>query len=220
MKWLPAAITLMGLLYIFLIPDDPLAVKLTFKIIPMLLILLFAYQRNQLGTAYEKLILAGLFFCMLGDGLLIWFLVGLSAFLIGHLFYIGSFFTKWSYSHFKAAAILPIMIYSFFIGSEIVQAIRESGDTALVIPVICYIIVISIMGWSAIMTGKPFAIAGALLFVASDSILAWNMFVSDIAYSHALIMLTYYSGQFLIAASIPSRRKHTAALHPEQTAIS
>ncbi|WP_311280639.1 hypothetical protein [Peribacillus simplex] len=34
---------------------------------------------------------------MLGDGLLIWFVLGLSAFLIGHLFYISAFFRLWTF---------------------------------------------------------------------------------------------------------------------------
>ncbi|MEI0736025.1 lysoplasmalogenase family protein [Paenibacillus sp. JTLBN-2024] len=51
---------------------------------------------------------------------------------------------------------------------------------------------------------------GALLFIASDSFLSWNMFVSDIAYSDVLIMGTYYVAQFLLAGSI---RHQSGAAH-------
>ncbi|MFP3472641.1 lysoplasmalogenase family protein, partial [Micrococcus sp. SIMBA_144] len=56
----------------------------------------------------------------------------------------------------------------------------------------------------AIMTGNKWAISGSLLFVLSDSILSWNMFVAAIPYSDVLIMSTYYSAQFLIAGSLAS----------------
>ncbi|PJN91886.1 lysoplasmalogenase, partial [Bacillus sp. mrc49] len=39
-KWLPAAILITGLAYIFVIPEEPLLMKIIFKVIPMLLILL------------------------------------------------------------------------------------------------------------------------------------------------------------------------------------
>lgn len=47
LKWLPAVILFMGLLYIFFIPEEPLVIKILFKIIPMLLILLYAYTKNE-----------------------------------------------------------------------------------------------------------------------------------------------------------------------------
>jgi hypothetical protein len=38
MKCLPGAILITGLSYIFLIPEEPLIIKILFKILPMLLI--------------------------------------------------------------------------------------------------------------------------------------------------------------------------------------
>jgi uncharacterized membrane protein YhhN len=202
MKCLPAAILITGLLYIFFIPEEPLIIKIMFKIIPMLLILLFAYKTEGRRDRYPSLILLGLFFCMLGDGLLIWFVIGLSAFLIGHLFYIAAFFKLWTFSWLRFATIFPIGIYSTWIGREIVVSLIEKGESSLIIPVICYVTVISLMGWAAFMTGNAPAIIGGVLFVISDSILSWNKFIDDVPYSGPLIMLTYYAAQFCIANSI------------------
>ncbi|CAH0240405.1 hypothetical protein SRABI96_02912 [Peribacillus sp. Bi96] len=202
MKSLPAAILITGLLYIFFIPEEPLIIKIMFKIIPMLLIFLFAYKTEGRRDRYQSLILLGLFFCMLGDGLLIWFVIGLSAFLIGHLFYIAAFFKLWTFSWLRFATIFPIGIYSTWIGHEIVVSLIEKGESSLIIPVICYVTVISLMGWAAFMTGNAAAIIGGVLFVISDSILSWNKFIDDVAYSGPLIMLTYYAAQFCIANSI------------------
>lgn len=202
-KWLQVGILLMGLLYIFFIPEEPLAIKIFFKIIPMLLILFYAYIKSaERMNRYQLLVLLGLFFCMLGDGLLIWFIVGLSAFLIGHLFYISAFLNNWRFSWLRMVSILPIAAYSIWIGREIVLSLVAKGENSLIFPVICYIVVISLMGWTAIMTGNVPTIIGGLLFVLSDSLLSWNLFIEDITFSGPMIMLTYYTAQFLIATSI------------------
>ncbi|MED3788136.1 lysoplasmalogenase [Peribacillus frigoritolerans] len=205
MKCLPAAILITGLSYIFLIPEEPLIIKILFKVLPMLLILLYARTNVGRRGRYQSLILLGLFFCMLGDGLLIWFVIGLSAFLIGHLFYISAFFGRWNFSWLRFATILPISIYSTWISREMLHSLIEKGEHNLIIPVICYVTVISLMGWAAFMTGNAAAIIGGLLFMISDSILSWNKFIDDVAFSGPLIMLTYYAAQFCIANSI--RRK-------------
>ncbi|WP_082630323.1 lysoplasmalogenase family protein [Peribacillus muralis] len=49
--------------------------------------MLYASKTGEKRNRYQIAILLGLFICILEDGLLIWFLIGLSAFLIGHLFY-------------------------------------------------------------------------------------------------------------------------------------
>ncbi|MGC6583891.1 lysoplasmalogenase [Paenibacillus sp. Dod16] len=200
---LPFIILIMSLLYIFFIPSEPLLVKLLFKLIPMWLIILFAYRQfPPHASKVHYLLLSGLFFCMIGDGTLIWFVVGLTAFLIGHLFYTAGFLGRWRYSLPRLLSIVPIAAYSVWMGIPLVSSLKSNGEQALMIPVIAYIAVISFMLWTAIMTGNRYAMVGSLLFVISDSILSWNMFVADIRYSNVWIMTTYYAAQFLIARSI------------------
>lgn len=215
---LPLIILLMSILYIFFIPSDQVAIKTLFKLIPMTLIIGYAYLHMPYSkTRIHYMILTGLFFCMLGDGLIIWwFEFGLAAFLIGHLLYMTGFFSRWKFSVIRFACIVPIAVYSFFIGKELIAALQLNGQESLIIPVLAYITVISFMLWSAIMTGNLWAIAGSILFVISDSILSWNMFVSDISYSDVLIMTTYYSAQFLIARSIAAfqgSNRYSSARH-------
>ncbi|MCC3372574.1 lysoplasmalogenase [Cohnella sp. REN36] len=200
---LPLLILLMGALYIFVVPSEPHAVKLLFKLVPMWLVIAYAYVR--MPTPWKSahwLLLTGLFFCMLGDGLLGWFVVGLSAFLVGHLFYLASFWREHRPSRLRSAAIVPIACFAVYMGWELVHALARDDKHALVFPVLLYIAVISLMAWSAIRTGKTWAIVGGLLFLASDAILSWNLFVSDVAYAGVLIMTTYYVAQFCIAHSI------------------
>lgn len=202
-KLLSLFILLMSILYIFFIPSEPFLIKLLFKLIPMWLIIYFAFiQKTDEVQQNKGLILTGLFFCMLGDGLLHWFIIGLSCFLIGHVIYIFGFLKRWTFSKLRFLSILPLLAFDLIIGQKLINALQQSGQDELVIPVIIYIGAISIMAWAAFMTGSLYAIFGSLLFVISDSILSWNMFISDVPYSQILIMTTYYSAQYCIASSI------------------
>ncbi|MDF2036515.1 lysoplasmalogenase [Cytobacillus oceanisediminis] len=203
---IPIFIGLMAFLYIFIVPSEPLAIKITFKLIPMGLIIVYAYRRLPASPAPAlRLVVIGLFFCMLGDGFIaVSFAAGLGAFLVGHLFYLTGFLKMSRMTKLRLAAIIPIGFYSLIIGSQLIASLSEDGEDALVVPIIAYMLVISLMALSAILSGNKRAIAGSILFVISDSILSWNMFVSDIVYSDVFIMITYYSAQFLIAESLTS----------------
>ena len=206
---LPLFILFMGALYIFAIPSEPQAVKILFKLIPMWLMLIYAYQgiiSRQQKERSHWIVLTGLFFCMLGDGLLHWFVIGLSAFLIGHVCYLNAFLRHWRYSRLRAATIVPIALYAGYFAWQLADALRQDDKVGLIAPVLLYIAVIATMAWSAIMSGNRYAIAGSLLFLASDTILSWNMFVDDVAHSGIWIMTTYYAAQFLIATGIRSLR--------------
>jgi len=203
---LPILIGIMAALYIWIIPPEPLILKIAFKLIPMLLIILYAFrQLPAKPKPAMRLIVIGLFFCMLGDGFIaVSFVAGLGSFLIGHVFYLMGFIKISRINKSRLAALLPIGLYSFIIGRQLISALQTEGNEGLVIPVVAYMLVISLMALTAIMTGNLWATAGSILFVISDSILSWNMFVSAIPYSDVLIMTTYYSAQFLIAGSLVS----------------
>ena len=208
-KILAVTIAVMGIIYIFWIPHDPVGIKITFKLIPMLLIILFAsVQPPGLPKSYKTLIILGLFICMLADGLIYWFIIGLITFLIGHIIYIFAFrrikkntIPKW------AAALL--LLYGLIMIIWIAGTLWTEGEFVLVVAVVLYIGVILTMGWHALQTGNRFAIIGAILFIFSDSILAINKFIVAIPYEHALVMLSYYGAQFLFSYSIFSHYSST-----------
>ncbi|WP_144510505.1 lysoplasmalogenase [Bacillus sp. FJAT-22090] len=201
-KIIAVFIAIMSIIYIFFIPADPVLTKISFKLIPMLLILVFAFIQPSVGLRkYKILIMTGLFICMLADGLIYWFIIGLITFLIGHVWYIFAF------RHTKAAAIpkwgaFLLIAYGISMVIWIAGTLWTQEEFILAIAVVIYIVVILLMGWSAFQTANKFAIIGAILFIFSDSILAINRFIVDIPYSDALIMITYYGAQFLFAFSI------------------
>lgn len=202
----PILIAIMAAIYIFIIPQEPVAVKIIFKLIPMILIIVYAFRQLPAKPPLSmRLILIGLCFCMLGDAFIaVSFIAGLGAFLVGHVFYVTGFMKQSRMKKWSIRAAVPIALYSFIIGWQLISSLLAGGNDPLVIPVITYMLVISLMALSAIMTGNKWAIAGSLLFVLSDTILSWNMFVSNIPISDVLIMTTYYSAQFLIAGSLSS----------------
>ena len=209
-------IVVMSILYIFAIPSEPFGVKILFKLIPMWLIIYYAFLQSGLTTKNKKIIIAGLFFCMLGDGLLHWFIIGLSFFLIGHLIYIAGFLQDWKFSKLRSLSIIPLLAFDFIIGQKLITTLQQTGKEELMIPVMFYIAAISIMAWAAIMTGNKFAIFGSLLFMISDTVLSWNMFIADVPYSHFIIMSTYYTAQYCIASSIgKSPSKYPATVHTQ-----
>ncbi|MBN6206744.1 lysoplasmalogenase [Ralstonia pickettii] len=202
---LPLMILTTSLLYIFIVPDEPLLFNLFFKVLPIGIIIYYGYHqlpRDKKVTHW--LILVGLLFSSVGDATLHWFLIGLSAFFIGHVFYCLGFFSKASFTKLRTAALLPVSVYAVIFAMQLVPALQASGDHSLILPVIAYIIIISLMLWSAVLTGNIFALCGSLLFVISDSILAWNKFIDPVGFAEPLIMLSYYGGQFLIATSLYS----------------
>ena len=63
-------------------------------------------------------------------------------------------------------------------------------------------VVIAAMLATALAVGNPLAGAGAALFVASDSMIAWDRFVAKIPAGSLLIMVTYHLGQAALAGSL------------------
>ncbi|PJO41368.1 lysoplasmalogenase [Lysinibacillus xylanilyticus] len=201
-KVLLAFIILFGLYYIFFLSHIPESLILIFKVIPMLLIIILAATSKNLGIKkYQLLIVIGLVFCMIGDYTLQWFLIGLTSFLIGHIFYIFAF-SSTNERQVPTWAKIVLLVYGASMAVWIVGTVFSSGEIVLGIAVIAYISVILTMGWTAIRTGSTYATIGALLFISSDSYLAINKFVMPLPFSHEFIMLTYYSAQILIALSI------------------
>jgi len=201
-KILLTCIILFGLYYIFFFSHITESLILIFKVIPMLLIIILAALPKNLGVKkYQLLIIIGLVFCMVGDYTLQWFLIGLSSFLIGHIFYIFAFLST-NERQVPTWAKIVLLVYGVSMAVWIAGTVFSSGEVVLGIAVIAYISVILTMGWTAIRTGSTLATIGALLFISSDSYLAINKFVMPLPFSHEVIMLTYYGAQILIALSI------------------
>lgn len=158
----------------------------------------------------RKAVLAGLLFSTLGDVLLmfegsLFFLLGLGAFLVAHVFYLSGFLSKASFStgylRQKPLLALPFAAYLLVLLSVLWPGIPAE----MRLPVTAYACVISCMALSVLNwkshaepLGGRWAMWGALLFVLSDSLIALNKFGQSFADAGVGIMLTYVVGQYLL----------------------
>ncbi|MCM3288941.1 lysoplasmalogenase [Paenibacillus sp. MER 180] len=209
-KWLIVAILVTGMIHLATLSLDSSVLNWIFKLLPMVLIIVLAVSSQPADKLkmYKVLVVIGLVFSIAGDALLLnngneWFMLGLFSFLVGHLFYVAAMIRRWEFSLLTLVCVIPIGLYSWLIGWQLNNGIMaNSGNSDLWLPVAVYVSVISLMCWAAIMSRNWYAAVGAILFAASDSILAWNKFVSDVPASGIWIMLTYFAAQLFIAGSI------------------
>jgi len=158
-------------------------------------------------SVYQALVIGGLFASLAGDVFLLfperYFIVGLGSFLLAHILYIFAFTTGLS-DGLRYWVLLPLLIYGI-----IIYLVLNQGLESLRFPVILYILVILAMVWMAAnraliigTTGATFVLIGGILFLISDSILAYNKFVRSFAFAQLLILGTYYVAQWFITSSV------------------
>jgi uncharacterized membrane protein YhhN len=196
-----------AILTIFTAYHDRRRTHYLFKPLTIIFIILIALESKfPTSSFYKYAIIAGLLFSLAGDIFLMLprdrFTAGLISFLIAHLFYIAAFWSE-SGRALSIRAVIPFLIY----GSLMLRMLwRDLGKMRL--PVLIYMLVILMMGWTAtsrmMVTGERgsmLAFTGALLFIASDSMLAIDRFKGRFKGAQAYILTTYFAAQWLIALS-------------------
>jgi uncharacterized membrane protein YhhN len=179
---------------------------------PLLMPLLAIYLLQQTRSATSGLkvwILLALFFSWMGDIFLLFegrgsnlFLFGLSAFLVAQVFYIVFFHNIRTKEYIRGNALLLLLVIVYY---SILISVLSPYLGNMKLPVRIYGVVLSFMLMLALhtMLGKNKKAAlwmtmGAILFVTSDSLLAFNKFFSSFNYAGIIIMLTYGLAQLLI----------------------
>ncbi|WP_248920679.1 lysoplasmalogenase [Pseudomonas entomophila] len=184
-------------LYLYALASGNPLLGLLAKPIPVLA--LIAWLRSAPTTVYRRWITIGLAFSVLGDILLAipadLFVFGLAAFLCAHLAYLRAYCGKTKHS------ALPALLLSAITGITLFGVLASHGLGPLLIPVALYALAISAMLWRALACGGVAAL-GACAFVFSDSLIGIDRFVSPFAAAEYLIILSYWLGQWLIAASV------------------
>ena len=161
--------------------------------------------------------LAALFFSFLGDVFLLdnndMFLFGIAAFLITQLLYIKiiiGYLNNSSKSQ-KLQAILPFAIYFVLLIYLLIDNLGE-----YLIPVLVYGLTISVFGIVSLLNyiinksqSSKLLLFGALLFIASDSMIAFDRFYESKGIYSVLIMITYILAQYLICRYMISKSNTT-----------
>lgn len=169
----------------------------------------FTMATKGTGGGIRMWVWLALFFSWTGDVLLLFqekkqlfFLLGLSSFLLAHVFYIIFFHGIRIREGIKGKLWLLLIVFIYYLGlvSFLSPYLRE-----MKIPVRIYAVVISFMFMLAlhmIYLGNKKAgwliMTGALLFVISDSVLAINKFYRSFEGAGLIVMFTYGVAQLLI----------------------
>lgn len=179
------------------------------------LLFLLAWRASRpVSASYRRRVLFGIAFCLLGDVLLMLpqdlFVPGLVSFLVAHACFIAAFssdvrfLVRW-WPWIACLAFGAGM--GFLLWPGIAPAMRA--------PVFLYIGVLATMAGQAVgraswlraqadvrAVSARFAAAGALLFMSSDSLLAWDRFRAALPWAALYILATYYLALWLIARSV------------------
>lgn len=184
-----------------------------------LMFVLIGYDAfTRVNNAFNKQFFVGLLFGMIGDILLNLrfvfkksgqkiFLVGILAFLIGHIIYLVALIPQartpwvWYFAAVGAVAAACLLAY-IFKTMDVKPAFKIFGIFYLGAVFIMTAIAIGIAIHTASTRAIVYAV-GAILFTASDVVLIFNTFSGVTKFSLRITNLTlYYIGQMMIACSL------------------
>src|SRR5438477_7392092 len=188
--------------------NDSLRVIAKSLLVPVLIIY-FSRQTRAVNSVLKTWVLLALIFSWFGDLLLIFegkrsifFLLGLSGFFVAQVFYIVFFHNIRMREYIRGNALLLLVVIVYY---SILISVLSPYLGNMKLPVRIYGVVLSFMVMLAMHTtlGKNKKAAlwmtmGAILFVTSDSLLAFNKFFSAFNYAGLIIMLTYGLAQLFI----------------------
>jgi len=181
---------------------------------PMLMpaLLFYVYVTASGHVTLKVLLLClGIVFSFLGDLALmretdLYFMLGIGAFLLAQLTYAGVYVVaSFKKPELKLTPLLPILTYTMFF--MVIIYPNLPGD--MNIPVIIYGLAITVMASMARLRAGltsedsyQWVMMGSLLFVVSDSLIAFDKYYRSLRYDDEWIMGTYIVAQLLIAMGI------------------
>jgi len=188
---------------------------------PLIVFVLMIWLLHEnLRGRFRKRILAGLVFAWIGDILLLFqydypsfFMYGLIAFLLCHIFYIRAFILDHKSNPLQKNPyfLWAVGLFAIFCSGLFFYLQPKLGPMQF--PVLLYAIIISLMGIMAVNRyGKVNVLSfklilyGAMLFLFSDAVLAYAKFAQPFNQSGALIMSAYMLAQYLIVYGTVERK--------------
>ena len=202
--WLTAYVYMYAPVNILIIPQPLL------KALPILILSLVSYRYLQGKDAWLSI---GLLLSACGDIVadipIGGFIPQVGCFMAAQLVYLMVFRREVYRSPLRTAVCCALMMYVGFVGANIFSSHQITGAILLAIGI--YLVVISGMAMAAILRPKYYLAMlpiGAIMFVFSDSVIAWDRFVCDVAQSSSLIMWSYYLAQFLITSGYIADRRY------------
>jgi uncharacterized membrane protein YhhN len=173
-------------------------------VVPLLLaVAALAWPEGSLAVpAVRPWVVVALAASLLGDVLLLppgRLTGGLVAFLVAHLAYLAAFVQLPGSVGWLVVGTVAAVVVAATAGRSLVLAARGAGMAA---PVAAYLVVICAMAVAATRTDSPAAVAGAWLFVTSDTLLGWGAFRgAESRGQRVAVIVTYHLAQLLLVVS-------------------
>lgn len=180
---------------------------------PLIMLLLMGWIAWTKDLKANALLFFGALFALFGDVFLMirganLFVPGLLSFLLMQICYI-IYFSKAKLT-IDWRLILPFIVFGLSFLSILYGPITNNPQTSsLMIPVVFYAIALCSMGATAALrkgkvpeTSYVWVLAGAILFILSDSTIAFNRFVTHFSGASVVIMTTYAAAQWLIVRGL------------------
>lgn len=168
----------------------------------------FAWDLGAWGNLYGQVLLIGLILSLFGDVLLAikghkkWFLLGIAAFLLAHVFYTIAF-AQTGFDTAKLPLIAPAVLI-FLIITALWLKKHLQGIFTIAVP--AYLLAIGLMlifAWCNQSHSAWWWIAvGASLFALSDLFVAHNRFIHTATINRIIGLPIYYVAQLLLAYSV------------------
>jgi uncharacterized membrane protein YhhN len=182
------------------------------------LLILWTVLRAEpaVSSRYRRWMAAGMVASLAGDVFLMLpqdaFVPGLVSFLLAHVCFIVALLGDSRFAE-RPWGMLACVAY----GAFNLWALWPSLPDALHVPVVVYVLVLASMGGQAVVRWRrhvadvlaasaQWSMAGALIFMLSDTLLAWNRFRFAIPLSGLWVLATYYTALWCLARSVRGSR--------------
>ena len=186
------------------------AVYLFKPLTPLLILLLSTVVHEPISRFYQTAVAIRLAFSIAGDAFLMLprtprrMLLGGTCFLVAHLVYMPALATM------AGLQISPVLVAPFALYAGVwIAALWRRVPAQLRVPIAVYSVVLASTGWLAaeqlvqlpdLRTALVFA--AMILFIVSDSVLAFDRFVKHSIGLEPLVLILYFAAQLLTALTV------------------
>ena len=194
-----------AVIYTFTLTQPPRLARTAAKTLAVAMLAALAFMQGGPG-----LLVAALALSAIGDAFLSYdseptFLGGLGSFLLAHVLYIALFahsgggFPAFAAEPWRAVVAVAMAVFAL----AMLSVLWRRVGAGLRVPVAVYVVAILAIGIAALTVNHPWVIVGAILFMASDALLATEKFVMapgspHRAWTRYAVWVLYYVAQVAI----------------------
>jgi uncharacterized membrane protein YhhN len=198
-----------AVLYLIIVNQRPTPLRTVPKTFAVGLLAVLGFVENGPALLFVALVLSAVGDAFLSRDGEAMFLGGLASFLAAHLAYVGLFIGQGGgLAHLFAQELRLAVAAAIAVAALVAMALvwRRVRPT-LALPMLAYTLAAVAMSFAALTLDRPWLVIGAVLFLASDALLATERFLLSAVSPHRawlrqLVWILYYVAQATIALSL------------------